>query len=169
MILFSNYGKFLEDVRRHKKTKIVSHDCLEKYCKKAMYLDHTDLEMEDNESTLSEITMLKHKIQDDRPVHIGLAILQYSKLRLLEFVSLLEDFLEPGSFKLTYCDTDSLCVASTKTDLLTGEESLEEKMSKIFLPIVKTEMREEFLIRWRNEFVLEETIDNSRKPGLMKG
>ena len=166
---FSNYGKFLEDVTRHKKTKIVKHDSLEQYLKKAMYKDHTDLEMEDEESSLAEVSLLKHKIQDDRPVHVGLAILQYSKLRLLEFVSFLEKYLEEGSFKLCYCDTDSLCVATTKTANLTGEESLKEKMSNIFLPIVKSSLKEEFLSKWGEEFVLEETIENSRQPGLMKG
>ena len=134
-----------------------------------MYLNHTDLEMEDNESTLSEVSMLKHKIYDDRPIHIGLSILQYSKLRLLEFVSFLETFLMPGSFKLCYCDTDSLCVATTKTTFLTCTETLKEKMSKIFLPIVREEMKDAFLAKWTDEFVLEETIENARKPGLMKG
>ena len=134
-----------------------------------MYKDHTDLEMEDEESSLAEVSLLKHKIQDDRPVHVGLAILQYSKLRLLEFVSFLEKYLEKGSFKICYCDTDSLCVATTRTKIITGEENLKEKMSNIFLPIVKSNMKEEFLSKWAEEFVLEDTIENSRKPGLMKG
>ena len=166
---FSNYGKFLEDVTRYRNTKIVEHEKLEQYCKKAMYISHNDLEMEDCTSSLTEVSLLKHKIKDERPVHVGLSILQYSKLRLLEFVDFLQLYLIEGAFKLCYCDTDSLCIATTKTVELSGKETLREKMEKIFLPIVKENRRQEFLAKWENEFVLSETIENSRKPGLMKG
>ena len=134
-----------------------------------MYISHNDLEMEDCTSSLTEVSLLKHKIKDERPVHVGLAILQYSKLRLLEFVDFLQLHLIEGAFKLCYCDTDSLCIATTKTVRLSGKETLREKMEKIFLPIVKENRKEEFLAKWEDEFVLSETIENSRKPGLMKG
>ena len=41
-------------------------------------------------------------IRDRKPVHVGLAILQYSKLLLLRFVDFLRRFLEEDSYSLVY-------------------------------------------------------------------
>ena len=41
-------------------------------------------------------------IKDRKPIHVGLAILQQSKLLLLRFVDFLKEFLVPGSYSLVY-------------------------------------------------------------------
>ena len=41
-------------------------------------------------------------VRDRKPVHVGLAILQYSKLLLLQFVDFLRKYLEKDSYSLVY-------------------------------------------------------------------
>jgi hypothetical protein len=42
------------------------------------------------------------------------------------------------------------------------------KIASTFLPIIKPELRKEFLEDWGKWFVLEETIRNEKTPGFMK-
>ena len=66
---------------------------------------------QDGESDFIEIEMKPQKVVDDRPLAMGVAILQYSKLLFLRFVyDVLVEFMKPGSLKLNYCDTDSLAI-----------------------------------------------------------
>ena len=164
----SNYGKLLEDPSRHNRVKMIPNEKLEVYAKKAMYKGHIDHETEDQESVLTEVTMMKQKILDDRPIHVGLAILQLSKLKLLTFVNFLEKYLDKNAFKICYVDTDSVALATTRTRSLSGKETLEGKLRKIFLPMISPDKQENFLKEWGKEFVLKDTIQNSRTPGLMK-
>ena len=62
-----------------------------------------------------EFVMDQRRVEDNKLVHVGVAILQISKLMFLEFVSFLRDFLVPGSYQTVYCDTDSLVLATSKT------------------------------------------------------
>ena len=40
--------------------------------------------------------------KDDKPSHVGLAVLQLSKLLLLQFIYMLEEHLIEGAFKILY-------------------------------------------------------------------
>ena len=51
---------------------------------------------------LFETTYQKRSIKDDKLSHLGLAILQLSKLVLLEFIYHLEEHLVKGSYKICY-------------------------------------------------------------------
>ena len=69
------------------------------------------LTREDGDYELSQVTVAKSKIMDDKPIVLAVAILQQSKLLFLRFVyDFLFKYLEEGSFKLNYCDTDSLAI-----------------------------------------------------------
>ena len=139
------------------------------YMKQALFIDATELELEDGTCEMSEINLQKPKIEDNKPIAVGNAILQYSKLLLLKFIYFLERCLVKGSYKICYCDTDSVALGLTRTPTLDGTESLREKMAKVFLPIVKIDEIEYFNSEWGKFFVLEDTIEQKRRPGLLKG
>ncbi len=68
--------------------------------------------MENGENSVIEMELTKKMIRDDKPLNVCVAILQYSKLLMLDFVyNVLYRYLEPKSFVLNYADTDSLCIS----------------------------------------------------------
>jgi len=60
------------------------------------------------EFSINEVIMDHMSVTDDFPVHVGNAVLQYSKLHFLKFVYFLWEHVIPGSIRLVYCDTDSI-------------------------------------------------------------
>lgn len=69
------------------------------------------LEMENGESDIKEITMTPKTVYDDKPVAMAAAILSNSKLHFLKFIyEVVFKYFIPGSFKLAYCDTDSIAI-----------------------------------------------------------
>ena len=68
----------------------------------------------------------------------------------------------------TVCALLILNLAFTRTAEIT-EDSQYGRMSAILFPIVKPELLEEFKSVWKDWFVLEDTIENQKEPGLMKG
>ena len=109
---FSGYGKLGEAVERHSVTLIGDERKLVKESKTAFYKHSTALSMENGESSCIEIECTKKRINDDRPIALAVAILQYSKLLFLRFVyNVLFRFLQKDSFRLNYADTDSLCIS----------------------------------------------------------
>ena len=115
----------------------------------------------------AEVTMKKSKVNDNKPIVVGQAILMHSKLLMLKFMYFLgktfypdreikiisEEHLEPGSFITTYSDTDSIALALTKTDdtilpypAPSNPTSLASKLDAMFLPIVKEDKIEVFFL-----------------------
>lgn len=104
------YGKFGERVDRTK-TVLGNDRKLQRLTKSALYKSDTVLAKEDGSHDTIEIEMDPRKIIDDKPITMAVAILQQSKLLFLMFVyDILWTYLVPGSFKLNYADTDSLCI-----------------------------------------------------------
>jgi hypothetical protein len=66
-----------------------------------LYKRHHFLESEDG-SGIHEVICKQRTVSDDKPVHVGISILQHSKLLMLKFVDFLRDFLIPGSYCLVY-------------------------------------------------------------------
>ena len=64
-------------------------------------------------------------------------------------------------------DTDSVTIATTETGTILGTTRLEE-MEKVFLPIVKPELLEEFKTVWGDWLVLSNRIQDEKRPGLLK-
>ena len=154
---------------RYSKILLENPENVQTYMKQALFLDAVELELEDGSCEMVEVKLQKAKIEDKKPIVIGNAILQYSKLLLLKFAYFLERVLLEGSYKICYCDTDSLALALTRTPHLDGKDLLRSKMEKIFLPLIKPEELDYFKSEWGNFFVLEDTIEQKRKPGLLKG
>ena len=71
--------------------------------------------MENMKNGVFEVEMYKSKVMLDTPIQIGFFILQYVKLRMLEFYhDSLVKYLNPNSFELTEMDTDSMYTALNK-------------------------------------------------------
>ena len=82
-----------------------------KKSKLGLYKDGHMLSYEDGNHDFVEMDMKKSKVDDDKPLIMAKTIVQSSKLHFLKFVyEVLWKYLTPGSFKLNYCDTDSLCI-----------------------------------------------------------
>ena len=71
----------------------------------------------ENGDGMIEVTMDSKRITDRKPVHIGVAILQYSKLMLLEFVEFLRTYLNKGSYALVYSGKTSLLLIKAQSFL----------------------------------------------------
>ena len=84
----SGYGKCSERVADHKRVEILTDE--EKVVKleaKPQFVDYKEYLDENNDLEAWEITMRKKRIQDDKPVHLSLAILQHSKLLFLRYAT----------------------------------------------------------------------------------
>lgn len=108
---FSGYGKLGEKVHTYTRTVIGDDKKLAREAKSAYFKSENLLTMENGEHECVEISMDYAKIEDDKPLIMAKAILQHSKLHFLKFVyEVLWKYFTLGSFKLNYCDTDSLCI-----------------------------------------------------------
>ena len=107
----SSYGKLGERVDRYRDTKLVTDDKLVKMSASPLFKDFINLDQENGEHDLVEVSSLRRKTLDEKPVCMSKAIVSNSKQIFLEFVyDCLFKFLKPGSFRLNYCDTDSLSI-----------------------------------------------------------
>ena len=69
-------------------TKLVTdEEKLEKYWKSPFYRDNQEVYDENDELACYLVKMDKKKIKDNKPVHIGVAILQWSKVLFIRYVS----------------------------------------------------------------------------------
>ena len=104
------FGKTMENVRKHQDIKLVKTDCKRnKLVSEPNY--HTMKLIEEN---LSIIEMKKVKVKMNKPIYLGLSILEISKTTMYEFWY---DYMKRkygDMVKLCYTDTDSL-VMNIKT------------------------------------------------------
>ena len=99
----SIFGKTMENVRKHRDIKLVTSDKRRnQLVSEPNY--HTTKWFSEN---LLAIEMEKRKVKMNKPVSLGLSILQISKTLMYEFWY---DYMKPkyaGNAKLFYMDTDS--------------------------------------------------------------
>ena len=101
-----------------------------------------------------EVEKTKKKISLDLPIHLGVFILNYAKLRMLEFYyDFLDYYLPREDFEVLEMDTDSNYLG------ITGEY-VED--------LIKPELREEFERNKHNWFVTPLAPQGKRTPGLFK-
>jgi len=81
----------------------------------------------------------------------------------------LYDNLQPGSFRACYADTDSMCLALTRSIKVQENDDLETRLRKIFDPIVRPDRRNVWEQTWRDWFVTTTDVEDQRKPGKLKG
>jgi hypothetical protein len=93
-----------ERVSEYTSTKLVADPTkLKKFSESPFYKNDSFLTTEEGNMGIHEFVMEQRRVTDDKLVHVGVAILQHSKLMFLEFVQFLRDYLIPGSYKTVYC------------------------------------------------------------------
>ena len=153
---------------KHKKTHILTDEAaLEKKKKKPFYRGRKEVYDEHDELACYIVQMDKKHITDSKPVHIGVAILQWSKVLFIRFMYWLEEHLEEGAFKTCYADTDSMALALTRSG--PEHEIPEHNLRSLFDPLVKPSKKESWEVSWKDWFVTTDEIWDIRKPGKLKG
>ena len=86
------YGKQAENVLKHTVTKLITDgDELEKELQSPFFKDCVEVYDEADDLACYMVKQRKKKITDAKPVHIGVAILQWSKLLFIRYVSFLSN------------------------------------------------------------------------------
>ena len=116
-----------------------------------------------------EINSKPKSVKDDKLPHVGSAVLQLSKLHLLKFVYFLEEHLKPGAFTILYLDTDSVFLGLTKTHNMPEnfENDYFGTWRAAFSRIVKNNMKLSWEQNSKKWFVLDQTVQSKRKPGIL--
>jgi len=159
----SSYGKLMENVNKYTTCKITRIENIRNQWLNPL-LKSVDALGDEN---VFEVNSQKRRIDDDKLVHLGLAVLHMSKLLLMEFIYFLEDVLEQGSYKILYLDTDSVFLGLTKSQNVPAEplKHFKQLCSSLFDPIIKPSKREKFEREKSKWFVLDQTNESKRKPG----
>ena len=107
----SVFGKTMENIRKHREIKLVTTDKKRsKLVSESNY--HAINLISDN---LSVIEMKKTKVKMNKPIYLGLSILEISKILMYEFWY---DYMKPkynDNVRLCYMDTDSF-IMNIKTN-----------------------------------------------------
>ena len=107
----SVFGKTMENIRKHRDIKLVTTDKKRSKLVSEPNYHTINLIFED----LSIIEMKKTKVKMDKPIYLGLSILEISKILMYEFWY---DYMKPkygNDVKLCYMDTDSF-IMNIKTN-----------------------------------------------------
>ena len=107
----SVFGKTMENIRKHRDIKLVTTD--KKRIKLVSELNYHTINLISED--LSIIEMKKSKVKMNKPIYLGLSILEISKILMYEFWS---DYMKPkygNDVKLCYMDTDSF-IMNIKTN-----------------------------------------------------
>ena len=113
------FGKTMENIRKHRDIKLVTTDKKRsKLVSESNY--HTiNLISED----LSIIEMKETKVKMNKPIYLGLSILEISKILMYEFWY---DYMKPkydNNVKLCYMDTDSFIMDIKTKDIANDVEN----------------------------------------------
>ena len=104
------FGKTMENIRKHRDIKLVTTDKINKLVIEPNY--HT---MNYISEDLSTIEMNKMKVKINKPIYLGLSILDISKILMYEFWYDYIKLKYGNDVKLCYMDTDSF-VMNIKTN-----------------------------------------------------
>ena len=138
----SGYGKTITNVDRHRDVKY----CTEKAAS-LMVNDRRFRQLDVVVDDAYEIAMNKKTVTYALPVHVGFFVLQYAKMRMLQFYyDFIDRYLERPLFQYCEMDTDSAYLA------LAGE-SVDD--------LVTPELREHYF-RHRSEWLPSECCDEHR-------
>ena len=107
----SVFGKTMENIRKHRDIKLVTKD--RKRSKLVSELNYHTINLISED--LSIIEMKKTKVKMNKPIYLGLSILEISKILMYEFWY---DYMKPkynDNVRLCYMDTDSF-IMNIKTN-----------------------------------------------------
>ena len=109
----SAYGSMIMNKLKHSCVEYVEGET--EACKKAN--EPTFKAMTDLGDDYFEVEMQKKRITLDLPIQIGYFILQYAKLKMLDFYVFLTKYVEKSDFQMLQMDTDSLYFSISGKDL----------------------------------------------------
>ena len=81
---------------------IVNPKKLKKLIESPLHKRDCYLASESGDVGIHEIVLEQRRVQDTKPVHASICILQNSKLMLLQFVDFIKKFLIPNSYAFVY-------------------------------------------------------------------
>ena len=92
-----------EKVKSYTKTVFTNDEKkIKKLQRKPQFSTKSFLECEDFDQGITEVISAQSRVVDNKPIHIGLSILQYSKILMLHFVEFLNEHLVRNAFSLVY-------------------------------------------------------------------
>ena len=94
----------------------ISNDKADYYLSSAFYQNHDEV-ISESPVDLMKIVLKKRRQTDRILVHVAHAILQKSKLQMLEIIYGVSKVMRPMSFQAAYMDTDSWYLLLTKNSL----------------------------------------------------
>ena len=145
----SSYGKLITNKEKHHDVIYVNENEIGEEIMDNHFYDMTELP-----NGYYKVEKTKQKINLDLPIHLGVFILNYAKLRMLEFYyDFLDYYLLREDFEMVEMDTDS-------NYLGISAENVEE--------LIKPKLREEFEREKHNWFVTPLAPQGKRTPGLFK-
>lgn len=125
----AGYGSLIMDKTKHREVKYVQGE--NETCLKVNDPLFHKLECLDPEGQYYEVEMAKRKIKLDLPIQLGYFILQYAKLRMLEFYyDFMDQYVDRSDFEYCEMDTDSAYMAISGSDL---EEIIKPGMKDEYL------------------------------------
>ena len=152
-IMNSCVGRFGMDVARHKSTKFVTEKNLTRNIRTPLTERYENLKSTEFQPSVYEVVKNKKVIVDQIPVAISLFIYENSKLHFFRFVLMLHEFLVPGSYRLQYCDTDSLMLSMS---------------GKNIDDIVRSDKRRDWFEIEKPRWFADETPRQQKTPGYLK-
>lgn len=128
LLLNSVYGKFLEDISKHRKNIVVDEPSIQWQRESAGYVDEEKL------CEGYEVSLLKKINNWNRPNYLGIMVYQNSKLHMLKFITWVNRMVDPRKLFWMYTDTDCLYYAMS-------EDTLEECVKPELLSQFQKEKR----------------------------
>ncbi|XP_053395709.1 uncharacterized protein LOC128555915 [Mercenaria mercenaria] len=112
----SGYGTLLMDKSKHRQVNYVQGE--NETCLKVNDPRFRKLECLEQEEQYYEVELAKRKIKLDLPIQLGYFILQYAKLRMLEFYfDFMDVYVDRKDFQYCKMDTDSAYMAISSSSL----------------------------------------------------
>ena len=106
----SGYGSLIMDKTKHRQIQYVQGE--NETCLKINQPHFRKLDCLDPEEQFYEVEMAKRKIKLDLPIQLGYFVLQYAKLRMLEFYyDFMDVYVDRQDFEYCEMDTDSAYMA----------------------------------------------------------
>ena len=144
-----SYGTLITNKEKHHDIIYVNETEIE-----AEIMDNHFYDMTELPNGYYEVEKMKQKINLDLPIHLGVFILNYAKLRMLKlYYSFLDYYLPREDFGMVEMDTHS-------NYLGISAENVED--------LIKPKLREEFELEKHNWFVTPRASQGKRTPGLFK-
>ena len=124
LLIIAFYGKTLENVRNRCKIEIIKRDELDKNLKQQRKLTFNGIHKSfDN---CDSYLFKEHEILMDKPIYLGFAILELSKLHMYEtYYDTLQPYFGQKNIQLHYMDCDSFILSIKSENIIKDLKNLE--------------------------------------------